>query len=76
VKTVLFIIANGAAIMAGELLASFTVNAHQLRFPPPQIMAMAAVMIGASAGATYRRTRHRHGLPATGEPGRVRIGVK
>jgi hypothetical protein len=49
VKTVVFIIANGAAIVAGVLLASFTVNAHQLRFPPPQIGAMAAVMLGASA---------------------------
>jgi hypothetical protein len=35
---------------------------------------MAAVMIGVSAGANYRRTRHRHGLPAPGELGRCDPG--
>jgi hypothetical protein len=60
VKTALLIVANGAAIVAG-ILASYTVNAHHLRFPPPQIVAMAAVLFGASAGASSHRRRHFHG---------------
>lgn len=73
-KTALLTVGNGAAIVAGILLASYTVNAHHLRFSPPQIVAMAGVMIGASAGATYRRPRHATGNLLPGELGRVRSG--